>query len=294
MRIFLFLIFNALATAQAAGWPVFVDAGWVSEHLGQPRVKLLEISDAVSYEFDGHIPGAVLTSKEYWRQQGEDGVRTHLPIAELQQRIRALGVNQSDHVVLYYKGHGTTEVQGAFYAFWIFNLLGHDAVSILNGGWHAWQAARGPVEERKAESVQGDFTASHRPELEMNVETLHALHRDHPVVDGRPRDYWLGLGKFEANIKFGRIPGSLSQPWESFLRVDDAGLTYADASLPIGLLEQHPLDKKELVLLTCFGAAGAAIVYVYFKAAGFEKLRVDDEGYLRWNLRNYPLVSGPP
>lgn len=293
VRIFLFLFFNALSTAQAAGWPVFVDVNWLVEHQGQPGMKLLEISDAVSYEFDGHIPSAILASKEYWRQQGDDGVRTHLPIAELEKRIRALGINNSDHVVIYYKGHGTTEVQGAFYAFWIFNLLGHDAVSIVDGGWHAWLAAHRSGDEHKFEPVEGDFTARHRPELEMNVETLHALYRDHPVVDGRPHDYWLGLGKFGANIKYGRIPGSLNQPWEAFLKEDADGLTYADASLPIGLLEQHPLDKRKTVLLTCFGAAGAAINYVYFKAAGYEKLKVDDEGYLRWNLRDYPLVIGP-
>jgi hypothetical protein len=59
-------------------------------------------------------------------------------------------------------------------------------------------------------------------------------------------------------------------------------------------LARHPLDRKELVLLTCFGATGAGIDYVYFKAAGFEKLRLDDEGYLRWNLHDYPLVKGSP
>ena len=59
------------ATAQATPWPVFVDADWLAENLTQPRVKLIEISDEVSYEFDGHIPGAVPAGKEYWREQGD-------------------------------------------------------------------------------------------------------------------------------------------------------------------------------------------------------------------------------
>jgi hypothetical protein len=58
-----------VATAQAAAWPVFVDAGWVGENFRQPRVKLIEMSDAVSYAFDeakydakikyGRIPGSL-------------------------------------------------------------------------------------------------------------------------------------------------------------------------------------------------------------------------------------------
>ncbi len=283
------------ATAmQAEPWPVFVDAGWVTENLRQPGVKLIEISDEVSYEFDGHIPGAVLAGKEDWREQGEDGVRTHLPIGELQDRVRALGINDGDHVVLYYKGKTVNDLQGAFYAYWIFNLLGHDAVSILDGGWHGWLAADGETDETQVDPTPGDFTARHRAELEMGVDSLHTLYRDHPVVDGRPHDYWLGSGKYDANIKYGRVPGSLSQPWESFLRQDADSLTYADAGLPIALLEQHPLDKKDLILLTCFGAGGAAINYAFFKAAGFEQLRLDDEGYKRWNLRDYPLEKGEP
>jgi len=257
-------------------------------------VKLIEISDEVSYEFDGHIPGAVPAGKEYWREQGDDGVRTHLPISDLQDRVRTLGIDDGDHVVLYYKGHSVNEIQGTFYAYWIFDLLGHDAVSILDGGWHAWQAAGGEMDETKVDPTPGDFTARHRPKLEMGVDVLHSLYRNHPVVDGRPHAYWLGSDKYDANIKYGRVPGSLSQPWESFLKRDADGLTYADAAVPIGLLEQHPLDKQALVLLTCFGAGGAAIDYAFFKAAGFERLRLDDEGYKRWNLRDYPLEKGEP
>jgi thiosulfate/3-mercaptopyruvate sulfurtransferase len=281
-------------SAQAAEAPVFVDAAWLAQNLGQPHVKVIEISDEVSYEFDRHIPGAFLAGKEYWRKQDDDGVRTHLPIAELQARVRALGIDDDDQVILYYKGNSVTEVQGAFYAYWIFNLLGHDAVSILDGGWHAWLAAGGDTDDTQVVPEPGGFTARPRPALEMGVDDLHALYRDHPVVDGRPHDYWLGRDKFPANIKYGRIPGSLSQPWESFLKQDDKGLTYADASLPIELLAEHALDKNALILLTCFGAAGAAINYAYFKAAGFDNLRLDDEGYKRWNLRDYPLEKGEP
>jgi 3-mercaptopyruvate sulfurtransferase SseA len=128
----------------------------------------------------------------------------------------------------------------------------------------------------------------------MGVDELHRPYRDHPVVDGRPHDYWLGRHKFPANIKDGRIPGSLSQPWELFLKQDEKGLTDADARLSIKLLKEHPLDKNALVLLTCFGAAGAAINYAYFKAAEYGKLRLDNEGYKRWNLRDYPLQKGEP
>ncbi len=137
-------------------------------------MKLIEISDEVSYEFDGHIPGAVPAGKEYWREQGDDGVRTHLPISDLQDRVRTLGIDDGDHVVLYYKGHSVNEIQGTFYAYWIFDLLGHDAVSILDGGWHAWQAAGGEMDETKVDPTPGDFTARHRPELEMGVDVLHS------------------------------------------------------------------------------------------------------------------------
>ena len=119
-------------------------------------MKLIEISDEVSYEFDGHIPGAVPAGKEYWREQGDDGV-PHPPADRASCRS-ACGPWASTTAITWScitRAIRSTRSRVTFYAYWIFDLLGRDAVSILDGGWHAWQAAGGETDEAKVRSDTG-------------------------------------------------------------------------------------------------------------------------------------------
>jgi thiosulfate/3-mercaptopyruvate sulfurtransferase len=122
-----------------------VSATWLKAHQRDPGLKIIEMSDSSSFNFEGHIPGAVSTNKSDWRFQEPDGTLMHLSDNALQERIQNLGINDDDAVVIYYKGKNLNEVLGAHYLFWLFHRLGHTQVAMLNKGWHGWLEQNGEI-----------------------------------------------------------------------------------------------------------------------------------------------------
>lgn len=276
---------NAFAIAV----PPSVNAKWLIENLQQPNLAIIEVSSQEAFDFNGHIPGSVSTSKTVWRDIASDGSIVHLPVEVLAEKIRKLGINDNDGVVLYYKGDNTDEILGAYYLYWLFHLLGHTNVGMLDEGWVGWLNARGPIAEDAEEIVAGDFVA--RPLLALEIATveLNKIRENYLLIDGRPKTHFEGLTRFPANPRYGRIPGSLSQPWFDYIRQTDDGRYYAKQPKMPPLLARLKVDPDTPLLLTCLGGTGAAFNYAVFYAAGYRNMRLDDAALRRWNTLRLPL-----
>lgn len=268
-----------------------VDAAWLKARLDGPHLSVIEVSSAVSHEFDGHVPGAAQTTKSGWRVELADGTLIRKPAADLQAMIRALGVDDHDTVVIYSKGNERDEVLGAAYLVWLFHYLGHPDTALLSGGWPAWVAVDGPVETDAPLIKAGTFIARPQEALVISTAELAATHKDYTVIDGRPASHFRGAEKFPANTKYGRIPGSVSQPWPDYMRVDDDGLEYMVTGKP-AFLNTNTQDPERPWLLTCFGGTGAAMNFVLFSHYGITNMRLHDAGLREWNARDLSLVKG--
>ncbi len=290
-RVFLAAWLLLPASVLAVNVPPRVDAAWLQAHLQVGKLAIVEISSESSYVFEGHIPGSVVSSKSAWREQAADGALVHLPVSRLQARLRALGVNDDDGVVIYYKGNDTDEILGAYYLFWLLHLLGHPNVGMLDGGWQAWRDAGGPVAEEETPRRKGDFVARPLLALEVGTDELARIREAYLLVDGRPAAHFAGRSKFAANPKEGRIPGSVNQPWRDYVRRSREGRWYVVPPDVPPLLRRLGISPGQPILLTCLGGTGAAFNYAVFYAAGYHNLRVHDAGLRRWNLRNLPLVN---
>lgn len=289
--LFLFLTFLPASGAWAINVPPLAEPAWLAEHLEAPDLSIIEVSNETSFLFDGHIPGARLTTKSVWREQDEDGALVHLPADTLQTMFRDLGVNDGDGIVIYYKGNDMNEVLGAYYLYWLLHRLGHTNVGMLGQGWHGWQQAEGPVEDSQPESTRGDFVARPLPALELSTDELAAIREDYPVVDGRPATHFAGTDKFPANPKFGRIEGTINKPWEDFVHETDEGRLYMKPSGIESFFEEHGITRQTPFLITCLGGTGGAIDYAMFYQAGFRNMRVHDAGLRSWNARDLPLIQ---
>ena len=277
--------------ALAIDVPPRIDAAWLKSRLSVAGLAIIEISGETSYVFDGHVPGSVVSSKSDWRDQAEDGALVHLPVSQLQTKIRELGVDDADGVVIYYKGNDTDEILGAYYLFWLFHLLGHPNVGMLDGGWHAWTASDGPVAMEETAVTPGDFVARPLLALQIDTDELGRIYDRYLLVDGRPTSHFAGRTRFAANPRKGRIPGSVNQPWQDYVKRTPEGRWYVTTPAVPPLLRRLRIPKTQPILLTCLGGTGAAFNYAVFYAAGYHNLRVHDAGLRRWNLRRMPLEN---
>lgn len=221
--IFAGLLLGILGTsAQAAP---LVDAAWLQARLGDPGLVVLDIRNGTDggsarlFEA-GHIPGAVHSDygSAGWRTV-RDGVPGMLPpVADLEGLIGALGIGNGSHVVVVPAGVSASDYGSATRVYWTFKVLGHDAVSILDGGYAGWRAdpAR-PVETGPATPQPASFKAAFRPELLATRDDVKAaLDGDVALIDNRPAAQYAGQEKSGVVARFGTIPGAVNIPQDAF------------------------------------------------------------------------------
>ena len=200
----------------------------------------------------GHIPGAVHSQyggpEDQWRSRAGEvsGLVRHPDL--IAKHLGAIGVSNDDHVVLVSAGRSSSDMGTATRVFWTLNYLGHDEVSILNGGMAAYlkdrDADRKPVNPLHAGAVRVEetsFVAAPRPEMLISAEEVETMAAAGAVlVDNRTDDFHLGLSRSGAVKAAGTLPGAENLPhtWVTenargaFRDPDQLTRLYAAAGVP--------------------------------------------------------------
>jgi thiosulfate/3-mercaptopyruvate sulfurtransferase len=208
----------AIAANPAVAEPVepLVSVLWLKAHQNDPAVVVLDVRSAI----DGggaeayakaHIPGAVHSDydKAGWRVT-RNGVPFMLPTAaELEKLIGETGIDEDNHVVVVPAGVSATDFGAAARVYWTLKVAGHPAVSILDGGFAAWQAASYPVESGNRAPSPKIFTLKLDQRLLAQIEAVQR--NEHAtLVDARPASYFDGKEKAPAAKAYGHIPGAVN------------------------------------------------------------------------------------
>lgn len=189
---------------------------WLHEHLTDPAIVVLDVRSAIdgggeAAYLKAHIPGAVHSDydKAGWRVT-RDGVPFKLPTAAaLEKLIGESGIDEDSHVVIVPAGVGATDFGSAARVYWTLKVAGHPAVSILDGGFAAWQAASYPVEQGRKAPAPKIFTVN--LDRSLIAEAAHVEHNAATtLVDARPASFFDGKEKAPASKAYGHIPGALN------------------------------------------------------------------------------------
>lgn len=221
-------------------WPAWgqalVDSAWLETHLRDPGLRIVDVRDpdtpATDYSL-AHIPGAVPApfATFGWAEGGEG-----LPL-DLAPRLGDLGIGPDSHVVLIADFLNAYEVAKATRAYWVLKGLGHDRVSILDGGQPAWEAAGLPVEAGESGSVLAEFVVAPRDGFALTTEEVQALIGQITLVDARTAKEYSGQRKVGAVARAGTIPGAVNLPHTrlvngQFATADDIRAMMAEAGIP--------------------------------------------------------------
>lgn len=208
-----------LVTLSVQAAEPLVNAAWVKANLGTPGVVILDVTGQPKEH--PHIPGAVFTHymKDNWRIDDErNGKKVSgllPPIDKLEALIGGLGIGNNDHVVIVANGYSAAEMGIATRLYWTFKVVGHDEVSILNGGMTAWLASKdNPLVKHADKPVAKTFKANFQPELLATaVDVRKAIHGSEvTLIDSRPPDYYLGINKSDSVAAYGTLPGAINVP----------------------------------------------------------------------------------
>jgi len=213
------LLVAGLARAAFAADPL-VDPAWAVAHIGKPGVAFVDLQPTKDY-LDAHIPGAINSSyaKDGWRAERKaDKVPDMLPedLGPLEKMIGTkLGIDNDTHVVVVAPGAAPADMSQATRVYWTFKVLGHDKVSILNGGMSSYtDNEKNPLQQGTLKAAPKSFKANLRKDMIVTMDDVKkARAAGVSLVDGRPDDQYLGLAKHPKAKVAGTLEGAKSIPY---------------------------------------------------------------------------------
>lgn len=255
----------APAMAQIADGGPLVNAEWLKANAGDENLVIIDLRDDIAGTDLGdlrYIKDAVVApyASHGWRTEVA-GVPAQIPgDAEITKLIADLGVDNDDHVVLIPWGTDASEFGGATRVYWTFKYLGHDAVSILDGGWRQYDAAGGERVAEPAKAEPATFTASVRPELLASTADVEQAIKDGTkLIDGRPASQFTGEVKAPVARVAGTIPGALNLPNAEFYSADYA--LFAQKDTVDALTQAIGLGADEANIAFCNTGHWASIIW---------------------------------
>ena len=221
LRRFVILALAALALAvpaRAESVTPLVSTTWLQQHLGDPDVFVLDVRSAIdgggaeAYH-KGHIPGAIHSDydKAGWRVT-RGGVPFMLPtLAELEKLIGELGIDEDAHVVVVPAGVHFTDFGAAARTYWTLKVAGVAKISILDGGYAAWVAAKNAIEPGPSKPAPKIFSASLNKALIAEAADVLKIEPSKCHADRRAAGHVLRRQAEGAGRKaYGHIPGAVN------------------------------------------------------------------------------------
>ncbi len=211
------LVVSLLAAQVVAAKSVspLVSPFWLTGNLNKEGIVVLDLQSPQGYQ-RAHIPGSVNTDYGKWRTSSKSAQPKVLPpVPQMEALIGGLGIDNATHVVIAPLGQGAGDLAMAARIYWSLKALGHDRVSILNGGLIAYAQARQQLERTPNKPPAKVFKAAPRPEYLLGkAEVKKALEQGAQMVDNRSRAEYLGVYRGGGKARPGTIPGSVNLPYD--------------------------------------------------------------------------------
>ena len=193
------------------------DPSWV---VFDTRHELTDPKKGPKAYAEGHVPGAYFLHVDHDLAGKKTGTNGRHPLPDLWEfaaKLNGCGVSPGVQVVVYDDMGGNYAVR----LWWMLRWLGHDTVSLLDGGWPRWVAEGRPVTREVPEPRAGSFVP--RPELGgiMDVHFVERFSKDPSlrVLDARVGERFRGEQETIDPVA-GHVPGAINRFWKSNLMPD--------------------------------------------------------------------------
>ena len=293
------LVLSAMASHASAA--PLVDPSWLRQHLHDPNLVVLDIYDGnqrAVFE-SGHIPGALFTDYEHngWRATVNSVPDLLPPIKDIEKVIGGFGIDNDSEVVLVPGGREHADFTAVTRVYWTFKVLGHNNVSILNGGDKAWFAdAPDPVATGTTAPKPKTFVAHFQRSLlatHADVEKAVKTH-DTVLIDARPPEQYQGEKKSPAVLKAGTLPGAVNVPAEQIVSTD--GTRLADMATIDAVLAKAGVKSTGKQISFCnTGHLATGPWFLLHEIKGNKDISMYDGSMADWTRDSkLPVVKGSP
>jgi thiosulfate/3-mercaptopyruvate sulfurtransferase len=277
----------------------WVSTDWLSEHLDDKNLMILDCQPNIHEYVQDHIPGAVYWHEGLFRiHEGKIPTRW-IPVEAARILFGTLGLDPEKPVIVYSSG-GPMSSCAAFIGDGLEQTMvaytlaryGHRKVCILDGGFEKWKEEGRPLTREYGTTTPSTFPARLKREFILGYDEFRKV-KDQPgivLLDARPPAFYEGQGPW---MKPGHIPGAVNLPWKSLM--DDKNkklLKPADQLLSLVKAAGATPDKR--IICSCGTGREATNEFLLFRwYLGYPSVQIYEGSFTEWiSYKDNPVVTG--
>lgn len=269
-----------------------ISVDWLFKQLNNPNLVILDVSLKTNVaKIKIKYPNTQIKGARYFDLKGKfSDVNNPLPNTlpspkTFQNECRKLGIN-NDSLVVAYDNIG---VYASPRVWWMFKIMGHKNILVLNGGLPLWLKNNYPIEPLQQHPLAiGDFLVKYNPKLQKSASQIleNILKKESVVVDARSRIRFNGqIPETRKNLKSGHIPDSVNLP---FLEVLDRGKFLPNEKIKAIFSKLNLLNKP--IIYTCGSGLTACILILAAEIISEKTNYLYDGSWAEWGgLKGVPI-----
>ncbi len=271
-----------------------VSADWLIKNFYDPNVVILDASQkdnkaGLKTEFENiQISGARYFDLANTFSDESSDLPNMLPAPEVfEAECRKMGINAASKIVAY----DNLGVYSSPRVWWMFKIMGHGNVAVLDGGLRAWAKIGGQVELFHSRTFdRGDFKANYNPagvkdvdDIVSNLKTKEAV-----VLDARSEGRFSGEApEPRKELPSGHIPGSFNLPFKRVLN----DLQFRSKDELVTLFRELNLEDRPLIF-SCGSGLTACITLLAAELVLENPTSVFDGSWTEWaQSENLPIAN---
>jgi len=284
--LFLLCIINspfAFATA-----PFLVDINWLEKNLQNPGIRLIDMSDNTQFQ-RFHIPTSTHLPYAAINKRNKQGVSFSVGKQQIINILGLLGIQAHHHVVIY-------DDMGGLHAsrlFWELEKIGHQNISLVDGGLVKWILAgkRVTAEIEKVKRVQYKNNTNGRSNTVTAEKILSSKFDDKNILlDVRSKEEYVGHPRYPRS---GHIPNAKWWEWQQAVNFEKAFQIQKQAELKKQLKELGITKVDTPITLYCQSGHRASHSYFTLRNLGFNNVKIFDGSMSEYSqIKSAPLTKG--
>ena len=202
------------------------------------------------------------------------------PIEKFMSKVRKLGVGDG-HQVIVYDGSG---MFSAARVWWLFKMMGHKNIAVLDGGLPKWISDGFPVNDKPPVIRDRHMMVDQISSYVKDVTQVAAASKlgDHEIVDARSPGRFRGdENEPRKGLRKGHIPNSKNVFFKSLLNEDQ---TFKNATELKRVFYSAGVDMTKPVITTCGSGVSAAVLNLGLELIGKTDHSLYDGSWTEWGM----------
>ena len=261
-----------------------ISVQWLNEHLNDRNLVVLDASlktTAGSKIPEIHlktIPGARYFDLKNLFSDTHSPFPNTLPTEkQFELECQKLGIQRNSKIVVF----DTLGIYSSPRVWWLFKVMGHQQISVLNGGFPEWLRKGYPTEiTTKTNYKSGNFKATiNTKSIKSYQEVLENVQmKAFSIVDARSEGRFNGTEhEPRKHLKSGHIPNSINIPY-----VDVLENGKFKSELELKKIVENKLPKDSTIVFSCGSGLTACIVMLACEMVSQKGIAIYDGSWTEW------------